>query len=238
MSAVETDEDGSCAAGGATARTRQDMFGSCCGSRGPEVAAARLSRKREGHVEGDHFDVEYVGCGQDVAVELGLVVVCGYVCLRRRVRCIVCFSEVVVNGEQVKLQVPVACSAGDCLELQVSVSNSLECVLRQVTLSIQFYQDYQNGTLNYKLDSRLATAGATKYVSNRIKLNFKCFFVFRVLLPDLNAQEETRHTCNVIFFTPGQYKVDIQCSMPENANATPSLGHVWKFIPAVDITVN
>lgn len=58
----------------------------------------------------------------------------------------------------------VNCEIGDCLEIGVSVANSLECVLKQLTLNIQFYQDYQNGTFNYRLETRLATTGATKYV--------------------------------------------------------------------------
>lgn len=49
------------------------------------------------------------------------------------------------------------------MQLNVSISNCLEKPIRQLNLAIQFYQDYQNGVCNYKLDSRLATAGATKY---------------------------------------------------------------------------
>lgn len=52
---------------------------------------------------------------------------------------------------------------GDCLEMQVFVTNSLEKALSQLTLSVQFYQDYENGTVNYRLDTRLATTGLKKY---------------------------------------------------------------------------
>lgn len=72
------------------------------------------------------------------------------------------FVDVTINDAAVKPQEDINCEAGDCLEIQIRVSNSLECVLRQLTLSVQFYQDYQNGICNYRLDTRLATAGATK----------------------------------------------------------------------------
>lgn len=60
-------------------------------------------------------------------------------------------------------------------------------------------------------------------------------------MPLLAPQGKAQHSCNVIFFIPGQYKVDIQCSAPE-CLTTPSpvtqIGHVWRFIPSVEINVN
>lgn len=108
-------------------------------------------------------------------------------------------------------------------------------------MTIQFYQDYQNGVCNYRLDTRLATAGATKLVPiYNIKLILLIFFLLlllcRVSLPTLEPQGKAQHVCNVVFFTPGLYKIDIQCSAPDNYTLTPT-GHVWKFIPAVEINV-
>lgn len=70
--------------------------------------------------------------------------------------------DVSVNGDLVKPQEPINCEAGDCLQTHIKVSNCLEKPLRQLTMTIQFYQDYQNGVCNYRLETRLATAGATK----------------------------------------------------------------------------
>lgn len=67
-----------------------------------------------------------------------------------------------VNGDTVKPQEEVACEAGDCIAMKVSVVNNLKKVINQLTLSVQFYQDYENGTLNYRMDTRLATTGSTK----------------------------------------------------------------------------
>jgi hypothetical protein len=72
------------------------------------------------------------------------------------------FAEVIINDGPVRPQEEVTCEAGDCLELKMLVTNSLEKVLGRLTLSVQFYQDYENGTVNYRMETRLATAGATK----------------------------------------------------------------------------
>lgn len=48
------------------------------------------------------------------------------------------------------------------MNMKMIVTNSLEKDLNQLALSLQFYQDYENGTLNYRMETRLATTGATK----------------------------------------------------------------------------
>ncbi|XP_008196943.1 protein brunelleschi [Tribolium castaneum] len=132
--------------------------------------------------------------------------------------------EVTINNETVRPQEEVTCDAGDCLEMKIFVTNSLDKVLSQLQLSVQFYQDYENGTLNYRMETRLATTGTTKK-----------------MIKSLEPQEKAQHECNVIFFTPGQYKIDIQCSAPDNSTAVPCLppsGHTWRFTPPVNVTVS
>ncbi|KYN05357.1 Trafficking protein particle complex subunit 9 [Cyphomyrmex costatus] len=53
------------------------------------------------------------------------------------------------------------------------------------------------------------------------------------------------HECRVVFFTSGQYKIDIQCSSKESAPNSPILyselinaGHTWRYIPPIEITVD
>jgi hypothetical protein len=59
----------------------------------------------------------------------------------------------------------------------------------------------------------------------------------------LKEQGSAYHECSIVFFTPGQYKVDIQCSShdnhpTENKDQTLNdIGHTWKFTPPVAITV-
>ncbi|CAH0563486.1 unnamed protein product [Brassicogethes aeneus] len=132
--------------------------------------------------------------------------------------------EVQVNGSAIRPQEDINCDAGDCLELKMNLTNSLDKALKQLNVSVQFYQDYENGNLNYRLDTRLATTGSVKKTIN-------C----------LQSKEIASHECNVIFFTPGQYKVDIQCCAPDNFStmcaSTLSTGHVWRFTPPINISV-
>ncbi|XP_066993209.1 protein brunelleschi [Anabrus simplex] len=134
--------------------------------------------------------------------------------------------EVTLNSQPIKTQEDLSCKTGQCLQLGITVFNFLERPLWQVALSIQFYQDHQNGVNNYRLDTRLATAGAPK-----------------VILPKLAEQGNAYHECSVVFFTPGQYKVDIQCSSQDSDQPQTdgtlifSDVHTWKFIPPVTITV-
>ncbi|XP_017781590.1 PREDICTED: protein brunelleschi [Nicrophorus vespilloides] len=130
--------------------------------------------------------------------------------------------DVSINGDAVKPQEALSCEAGDCLEVSVKIGNSLEKALRHLSMSVQFYQDHQNGVCNYRLENRLATTGLS-----------------RVLVPTLEPQTSAEHNCNVLFFTPGQYKMDIQVAAPECVSATASIsGHVWRFIPPVEINVS
>ncbi|XP_022916295.2 protein brunelleschi [Onthophagus taurus] len=130
--------------------------------------------------------------------------------------------DITINGDLMKPQETINCEIGDCLETCIKITNCLEKTLQQLTLSIQFYQDYQNGVCNYKLDTRVATAGSTKK-----------------LLSNLQPEAEAQHSCNAIFFTPGHYKIDIQCSSPDNStgNINNPMEHVWKFIPPVEVIV-
>ncbi|XP_050306114.1 protein brunelleschi [Anthonomus grandis grandis] len=132
--------------------------------------------------------------------------------------------DVKINGDPFRAQEDISCEAGDCMELQMSIANSLDASLKELTLSVQFYQDYNNGTLNYRMDTRLAISGASKKI-----------------LSSLEPKNVASHKCNVVFFTPGLYKVDIQCYTPDSSNSSTaplvSTGHIWRFTPPIAIQV-
>ncbi|XP_073961512.1 protein brunelleschi-like [Choristoneura fumiferana] len=145
--------------------------------------------------------------------------------------------EVSVNSQCIKPQEEYSCTAGECLSLGVAVWNHLSRPLRRLCLSVQFYQDYNNGVLSYKLDNRVATAGNNK-----------------VLLTTLPESAKAYHECTVVFLTPGEYKIDIQCSTTEPVLDDPAplrdsdqqsliqgcaeVSHTWRFIPPVAISVS
>lgn len=70
-------------------------------------------------------------------------------------------------------------------------------------------------------------------------------------MPLLNEQDKAHHECSVVFFNPGRYKADIQCSAPihimssqqsitDKRPISPMLqtpAHIWRFIPPLEITV-
>lgn len=69
-------------------------------------------------------------------------------------------------------------------------------------------------------------------------VNLLCF---RRILDCLDSNANVKHHCNVIFFTPGQYKLDVQCTSPESGallgNTLGNIGHVWKFTPSLTMRV-
>ncbi|XP_067624858.1 protein brunelleschi isoform X2 [Eurosta solidaginis] len=146
----------------------------------------------------------------------------------------------------VQPQSEIVCAAGQSAILYVSVRNQSAQPLRNLVLTIKFYQDYLNGIENYNLDTRIAISGPN-----------------RVSIPLLEKYAQIQHECTVIFFTPGRFKASIQCcSKPQIAqhNAVQRLDnslramqvcdiigstasyheqqeHIWKFIPPIEVTV-
>ncbi|XP_070171245.1 protein brunelleschi [Polyergus mexicanus] len=136
--------------------------------------------------------------------------------------------EISINDTIVKAQDELSCALGECISVGVGVCNALEHPLSDLTLSINFYQDHHNGVNNYQLETRLSIAGTNK-----------------VMLPTLQEYGRAYHECRVVFFTAGQYKIDIQCNSKESAPTSPILysefaraGHTWRYIPSIEITVD
>ncbi|XP_061511655.1 protein brunelleschi isoform X1 [Anopheles gambiae] len=148
--------------------------------------------------------------------------------------------EVKVDDQVVAPQSEVSCVTGQFLSFSISICNLSASVLHQVQLSVQFYQDYQNGVQNYRLETRVTMSGPN-----------------HILIPSLNKDEKAFHKCSVLFFTPGRFKADIQCRSlsstlqpaatvlqrtdelggPAAAPGPDSASHVWRFIPPIEITV-
>lgn len=67
--------------------------------------------------------------------------------------------DVFIDEISVPPQSEVTCSSGQCIKLGVSICNLSPSPLLQLTLTIQFYQDYQNGNHNYRLETRVTMSG-------------------------------------------------------------------------------
>lgn len=72
--------------------------------------------------------------------------------------------ELFVNEAPVPPQAEVTCAAGQQVLVGVRIRNLSPTILQQLHLTIQFYQDYQNGLQNYKLETRVVLSGPDQYV--------------------------------------------------------------------------
>uniref|UniRef100_A0A1B0G2Q9 Protein brunelleschi n=1 Tax=Glossina morsitans morsitans TaxID=37546 RepID=A0A1B0G2Q9_GLOMM len=160
--------------------------------------------------------------------------------------------SILFKNQPMQPQSEIICVAGQSSILSIDVRNQSLHPLRNLTLTIKFYQDYLNGIENYSLETRVAVSGPN-----------------RIHIPILQKDQKAHHECSVLFFTPGRFKASIQChakpqpiynqslsrSCPvpqqmssdlqvtlNNVNiATQSYHeqqeHIWKFIPPIEVTV-
>ena len=59
-------------------------------------------------------------------------------------------------------QSEVTCIVGKSIDLEISVRNLSATTLQNLVLSVQFYQDFQNGMHNYRLETRVTMSGANQ----------------------------------------------------------------------------
>ncbi|CRK86346.1 CLUMA_CG000135, isoform A [Clunio marinus] len=141
--------------------------------------------------------------------------------------------EIKINKNSILPQSEITVSCGSPITIEINISNNQATTLNNLILSVQFYQDYQNGTQNYRLETRTCLSGPN-----------------HTLIPSLGKGENVSYEFSALFFTRGRFKVDIQCKndpkigrMPSSSSALPSVNnndthHVYKFIPSIEITVN
>ncbi|XP_042221045.1 protein brunelleschi-like isoform X1 [Homarus americanus] len=135
--------------------------------------------------------------------------------------------DVQVDGQDVVGGTENSGVVGRTLELNVGITNTSGAPLPPLSLRLTAFQDHQNGHLNYRLEAKMTTTGATKLTT-----------------PQLAEGEEFQHCCGLVFFTAGVYKVEVTCS-PAAAvaqasfyeNVTPAHQHAWKFAPPLEITI-
>ncbi|CAN8000592.1 unnamed protein product [Ixodes hexagonus] len=102
--------------------------------------------------------------------------------------------EIRVNDKPHELEQEYMFEVGEPLVLSVSISNiSGKCDLR-LWLSAGGYQDRQNGTLSYRLDSRCAFVGCSK-----------------VFVEEVAPGATYVHDFTVVFFLCGAYKLELGC---------------------------
>ncbi|KAG5674986.1 hypothetical protein PVAND_004928 [Polypedilum vanderplanki] len=126
-----------------------------------------------------------------------------------------------INDKEVSPSDEVSVSTGTQIMIELSVRNNQANALSNLMLTLQFYQDFQNGVHNYRLETRVTMSGPN--------------YTF---ISSLNKNEMASHKCAAIFFTPGRFKVDIQCKTQSSSSVSNDTHHTWKFIPPIEVLVN
>lgn len=76
--------------------------------------------------------------------------------------------DVQVDGQDVVGGTENTGVVGRTLDLCVGVTNTSGAPLPPLSLRLTAFQDHQNGTLNYRLDAKMTTTGATKLTTPQV----------------------------------------------------------------------
>uniref|UniRef100_A0A2R5L9E5 Putative targeting complex trapp subunit n=1 Tax=Ornithodoros turicata TaxID=34597 RepID=A0A2R5L9E5_9ACAR len=137
--------------------------------------------------------------------------------------------DISINNQPYRVEEEYVCTVGEPLSLNIIISNISEMSLRKLYLSIDGYQDRQNGTLSYRLDSKCALVGCDK-----------------VFIQELGPQEAYDHDFSMAFFLTGAYKLDLSCrtldfqslgSLSALAHNEGEATHIWKCSPSIQVMI-
>lgn len=77
-------------------------------------------------------------------------------------KCFHFILDVKIDNKNVAPQSEVTCTVGQSIDLEISICNLSTITLQNLVLSVQFYQDFQNGIHNYRLETRVTMSGANQ----------------------------------------------------------------------------
>lgn len=69
-----------------------------------------------------------------------------------------------INQKSIAPQSEITVTCGSRITIDISISNNQATTLHNLVLSVQFYQDFQNGMQNYRLETRTCSSGANRWV--------------------------------------------------------------------------
>lgn len=68
-------------------------------------------------------------------------------------------ADIKINEKSIAPQSEITVTCGSNVTIDINISNNQATTLHNLVLSVQFYQDYQNGMQNYRLETRTCTSG-------------------------------------------------------------------------------
>lgn len=78
--------------------------------------------------------------------------------------------DVKVNGQELKIEEELNYAIGEPVMLTIEVTNISGHILRNVQLLVACYQDFQNGTKNYKIDMKRSILGSDKVYIDEVRV--------------------------------------------------------------------
>lgn len=70
------------------------------------------------------------------------------------------YADVKINEKVVSPQSEVSVTIGKQVLIEIDISNNQAAALHNLMLTVQFYQDFQNGVHNYRLETRVTMSGS------------------------------------------------------------------------------
>ena len=67
--------------------------------------------------------------------------------------------DVLIEDKSIAPQSEVTCTVGTQMTMNIQICNNQATTLHNLLLSCSFYQDYQNGIHNYRLETRVTMSG-------------------------------------------------------------------------------
>lgn len=84
------------------------------------------------------------------------------------------FSDVLVNQKACDCDVIVDCRVGDCVTLEVKLTNMSKNAVGPLALTVVPYQDYQNGVQNYDLEDAVTFIGSNTFYIDTVSMVALC----------------------------------------------------------------
>jgi len=103
--------------------------------------------------------------------------------------------ELSIQGKLYQPDCIVKCSAGELLDVDMSIINHGDDNMSECLLSLRCYQDQRNGIMMDDVEDFVAVLGED------------CRHIEKI-----PARSKIQHQCQLLFCVPGSYKLDIRCS--------------------------
>lgn len=129
--------------------------------------------------------------------------------------------EVLLNGVDTSAEQEFNHKLGELITIKIKVLNWSSLELRSLTLTVECFQDYENGNRRYNLENKRGLMGSDRlYIEKVILKTIKTIKILYIILLKLflslyklqiQSKNAIEHQLEIVFFYTGVYKIDIRC---------------------------